>query len=153
LSAPLAVALDSVGSLYIADYAANRIRKVTNGIISTVAGDGTYGFGGDGGPALSAQLAYPSGIALDAAGNLYIADSNNNRVRNVSNGVITTVAGNGFPPGGAQLNIPTAVAVDSAGDLYIADGDGVRKSSKGVITMVAGNGKSGFGGDGGPAVF
>ncbi len=142
------------------------------------------GFGGDGGPATSAQLNGPSGVAVDSAGNLYIADSYNDRVREVSNGVITTVAGNGVLapsngiPGGrgyggfsgdggpatsAQLSTLTSVSVDSAGNLYISDYDNyrVRKVSNpsnpsgGVITTVAGSGPGGgfggFGGDGGPA--
>src|SRR5665811_1662962 len=80
-------------SLYIA--AGNRIRRVSNGVITTVAGDGTWGYSGDNGPAIGAQLRSPSGVAADSAGNLYIADWQNNRIRKVSNGVITTVAGNG----------------------------------------------------------
>ena len=87
--------MDSAGNLYIADSGNNRIRKVSNGVITTVAGNGTAGFSGDNGPATSAQLNYPQGVAVDSAGNLYIADTGNNRIRKVSNGVITTVAGNG----------------------------------------------------------
>ena len=97
--------------------------------IKTVAGNGTPGYSGDNGPATSAQLYYPSGMAVDTAGNLYIADELNNRVRRVSNGVITTVAGNGMrgyngdngPATSAQLGLPSGVAVDAAGNLYIAD--------------------------------
>ena len=92
------VAVDSAGNLYIADTANNRIRKVSNGVITTVAGNGTAGFSGDNGPATSAQLTDPEGVAVDSAGNLYIADTGNNRIRKVSNGVITTVAGNGRDP-------------------------------------------------------
>ncbi len=121
--------MDSAGNLYIADTDNNRIRKVSNGVITTVAGNGTQGFSGDNGPATSAQLYIPGGVAVDSAGNLYIADTYNNRIRKVSNGVITTVAGNGTvgfggdngPATSAQLNTPVAVAVDSAGNLYIAD--------------------------------
>ncbi len=87
--------MDSAGNLYIADTGNNRIRKVSNGVITTVAGNGIAGFSGDNGPATSAQLNYPMGVAVDSAGNLYIADVGNNRIRKVSNGVITTVAGNG----------------------------------------------------------
>ena len=92
---PKGVAVDSDGNLFIADVSNSRIRKVSNGVITTVAGNGTLGFSGDTGPATSAQLANPSGVAVDSAGNLYIADTNNNRIRMVSNGVITTVAGSG----------------------------------------------------------
>ena len=156
--------MDSAGNLYIADTGNNRIRKVSNGVITTVAGNGAQGFSGDNGPATSAQLNDPSGVAVDSAGNLYIADSDNNRIREVSNGVITTVAGStGTIPirdracllrrlqrrqrsgHRAQLNDPTGVAVDSAGNLYIADydNDRIRKVSNGVITTVAGDGTRG----------
>ena len=107
----------------------NRIRKVSNGVITTVAGNGTAGFSGDNGPATSAQLNHPQGVAVDSAGNLYIADTANNRIRKVSNGVITTVAGNGTcrlqrrqrPGHQRPVEQPHGVAVDSAGNLYIAD--------------------------------
>src|ERR1019366_4147209 len=88
------VALDAAGNLYIADSGNSRIRKVTKGVITTVAGNGTNGFGGDNGPATSAQLNGPSGLAVDSAGNLFITDGGS-RIRKVSSGVITTVAGNG----------------------------------------------------------
>ncbi len=158
---PLAVAVDAAGNLYIADEIGERIRKVGNGVITTVAGNGNPGSGGDGGPATSAQLNSPVGIALDSAGNLYIADSSNNRIREVTNGVITTVAGNGQrgnsgdggPATGAELNNPFGVAFDSAGNLYIADtgNNTIRRIANGVIATVAGNGVQGFSGDGGPA--
>ena len=161
LNGPGAVAVDAAGDLYIAEYSGQRIRKVSKGVITTVAGNRTQGFSGDDGPATSAQLNTPSGVAVDPAGNLYIADYGDNRIRKVSNGVITTVAGNGTsgnigdngPATGAQLNYPTGVAVDSAGDLYIAEysGQRIRKVSKGVITTVAGSGTAGFSGDNGPA--
>jgi sugar lactone lactonase YvrE len=154
------VAVDPAGNLYIADTWNNRIRKVSNGVITTVAGNGTEGSSGDNGPAISAQLS-ASGVAVDSAGNLYIADEFNNRIRKVSKGVITTVAGNGLrgfsgdngPATSAQLNRPRGVAADSAGNLYIADtwNDCIRKVSNGVITTVAGNGTGGLGGDDGPA--
>ena len=158
LSSPDDVAVDSAGNLYIADSLHGRVRKVSKGLITTVAGNGTLGFSGDSGPATSAQLAHPEGITVDSAGNLYIAERNNSRVRKVSDGVITTVAGNGTfgfsgdngPATSAQLDEPLSVAVDSAGNLYIADRrNRIRKVSNGVITTVAGGGSSL--GDNGPA--
>jgi uncharacterized protein (TIGR03437 family) len=152
------IAVDSAGNLFILDQ--GRVREVSNGIITTVAGDGTFGYSGDGGPATSAQLNRPAGIAVDAAGNIYIADSGNNRIRKVANGTITTVAGNGTPgyagDGGvatlAELNGPTGLAVDPAGNLYFADtgNSRVRKLLGPIIALVAGNGTPGFSGDGGP---
>jgi hypothetical protein len=152
-----ALAVDSLGNLYIADAGNNRIRKVSGGVITTVAGGGTEF--GDGGPATSAQLFLPRGVAVDGAGNLYIAEYA--RIRKVSNGIITTVAGNGMSgfsgDGGSATSASIAaisVAVDFAGDIYIG-GDypdnRVRKISNGVIVTVAGDGTSGFSGDGGPA--
>ena len=161
---PYAVALDGAGNLYIADYGNNRIRKVTpGGTISTVAGNGTFGAAGDGGPATSANLNRPYSVAVDTAGNLYIADFGNQRIRKVTpGGIISTVAGNGGtgfsgdggPAISAQLNSPWGVAVDSAGNLYIADNQNnrIRKVTPGgTISTVAGNGTIGFSGDGGPA--
>src|SRR5450759_2275213 len=159
---PSGVAVDSAGNLYITDEASNRIWKVSNGLIAVVAGNGTSGFSGDNGPATSAQLNVPYGVAVDSAGNLYIADTGNNRVRKVASGMVTTVAGNGTPgfsgdngpATSAQLNVPYGVAVDSAGNLYIADSGNIRirKVANGTITTVAGNGYSGFGGDNIPAI-
>jgi sugar lactone lactonase YvrE len=167
------VAVDSIGNLYIADTTHNRIRKVTSdGIICTVAGTGTglgsIGYSGDGGPATAAQLGNPYGLAVDSAGNLYIADSGNNRVRKVtSDGIIRTVAGTGTGWGStgyggdggkateAKLSSPTGVAVDSIGNLYIADSMNhcIRKvTTDGIIRTVAGNGSNGYGGDGVPAI-
>jgi uncharacterized protein (TIGR03437 family) len=159
LNYPSGVAVDSAGNLYIADYFNQRIRKVSNGVITTVAGNGTWGFSGDNGPATSAQLYNPNGLAVDSSGNLYIADTYNYRVRKVSNGVITTVAGGGSVLGdgglatSARLGLPYSVAVDSAGNLYIADAgtNRIRKVSNGAIATVAGNGTLGFNGDGGLA--
>ena len=129
LNSPKGVAVDGSGNLYIADTGNYRVRSVSGGVIGTVAGNGVLGFMGDNGPAVGAQLNVPNGIALDAAGNLYIADYNNNCIRKVVAGVISTVAGKGTAgfsgDGGlatqAQLNLPYVIAVDSAGNLYIAD--------------------------------
>jgi sugar lactone lactonase YvrE len=160
LSAPTGVVVDGNRNIYIADSNNHRVRKVTpNGVITTVAGTGTAGNGGDGGQATAAQLNYPYGVAVDGSGNLYIADSSNNRIRRVgTDGTISTVAGNGTPgfagDGGAatsaQLNLPTGVAVDQSGNLYIADANNqrVRKVSGGTITTLAGNGVNGYASDG-----
>ena len=161
---PAGAVADAAGNLYIADTWNHRIRKVdTEGVITTLAGTGRRGDGGDGGPASAARLAYPTGVAADAAGNLYIADSWNHRVRKVdADGVITTFVGTGRRGGGgdggpasaARLANPSAVAVDAAGSLYIADtwNHRVRKvDADGVITTLAGGGYRSDIGDGGPA--
>ena len=152
LSIIVGVAVDSSGNLYIAD-TGKRIRKVSNGLISTVAGNGTAGFSGDGGPAISAQLNSPTGVAVDAAGDLYIADSSNQRIRKVSKGLISTITGTGFqstpltgsfsgddgPATNAGLNFPAGVAVDSRGNIFIADTGNhrIRKVSDGIINTLA----------------
>ena len=178
---PFSVAVDNAGNLFLSETSVDsdgynsdfRVRKVSpTGIITTVAGNGTQGFSGDGGPATSAQLAGPAGIAVDGAGNLFVADEGNYRIRKVSaDGIITTVAGNGTygssgdggPATSAQVSSPLGVAVDGAGNLFIVStlgggsevnfGTGlIRKvSSSGIVTTVAGNGSPGFSGDGGPA--
>ena len=176
LFSPGDLALDRAGNLFIADRSNTRIRKVdvVTGIITTVAGTGTAGFSGDGGPALTADLNQPGGVAVDSAGNLYIADSSNLRVRKVdaATGIITTTAGNGevdFPGDGglaaeAALTDPEGVAVDGAGNLFITQrgvvfgsverGTAIRRvdGTTGIISTVAGNDEVDFLGDGGPAI-
>jgi sugar lactone lactonase YvrE len=167
------VAADSAGDVFFGSIVAV-IEISPDGTIHTVAGS-TFGFSGDGGPATNAQLAYPGGVALDGAGNLYIADIQNHRVRKVTpDGIISTIAGSSTTtsntgcchpsPGGfsgdggpaidAQLSFPADVAVDVAGNVYIADwgNNRIRKvSTDGIITTIAGNGIQGYSGDGGPA--
>jgi uncharacterized protein (TIGR03437 family) len=131
LNFPFGLAVDKSGTLYIADGLNNRVRKVSGGVITTVAGNGTAGFTGDNASATSAELNNPTGVAVDSSGNLYIADSGNNVVRKVASGTITTFAGNnsagagysgdGAAATGAQLNNPVGVAVDASGNVYIAD--------------------------------
>jgi len=162
LSQPNGIAVDSAGNLYIADTFNSRIRRVSNGVITTVAGNGTFAFGGDNGPAIAAALDFPEGVAVDSAGNLYIADYSNDRVRMVSNGIITTISGTGKsgccgddgPATSAEFEGPVGVAVDSAGNLYIADifNNRIRDVSKGAINTVAGNGIPGSSGDNGAAI-
>ena len=164
LNAPNGVAIDASGNIYIADESNNRIRKVsTSGIINTIAGNGTGGYGGDGGAATSAALYYPQGVAVDGSGNVYIADWFNHRIRVVNSaGVIKTFAGNGTagysgdtsPATSATLNYPSGVAVDPAGNVYIADysNNRIRKvGTTGIIFTYSGNGLPAFSGDGGPA--
>jgi uncharacterized protein (TIGR03437 family) len=165
LDQPEGMVVDSAGNLYIADAANARVRKVSPaGIITTIAGTGQPGFSGDNGPAGSAQLDQPYGVALDSSGNLYIADFGNQRVRRVATGgTITTVAGNGQtgsngdggPATSAQMLSPRNLAIDPAGDIYVSEfvGHSVRRiATDGTITTFAGTGVAGFSGDTGPAV-
>lgn len=160
---PGGIAVDSAENLFIADLN-NRIRRVdTNGIITTVAGNGSNGYSGDGGAATNAMLGYPYNVTVDGAGNLFFADYNNNRVRKVdTNGIITTVAGNGTngysgdsgAATNAMLGLPYDVAVDTAGNLFIADysNNRIRRvDTNGLITTVAGNGNYSYSGDGSAA--
>ena len=164
LNRPYALAIDKAGNMYIADTYNDAIRKVaaSTGIISTIAGT-MQGFGGDGGGATGALFDTPTAVVLDAAGNLYIADTNNHRIRKVGlDGNISSFAGtgnaastgDGGPASNAALHSPEGLAIDKAGNIYVADtaGHRVRKIAlDGTITTVAGNGSGGFGGDGGPA--
>ncbi|MFH0907421.1 MAG: MBG domain-containing protein [bacterium] len=165
LNFPKSVAVDGIGNVYVADSENNRIRKVdTNGVITTLAGNGIYDFGGDGGPATNASLQAPTSVAPDQDGNVYIADRYNNRIRKVDDGgIITTVAGNGSfgysGDGGAAtnaaLNYPSAVAVDWMGRIYFSDTENARirrVDTNGIINALAGNGNFGYSGDGGPAL-
>ena len=163
-----AVAVDASGNVYFVDAFNYRIRKVTlaTGIISTIAGNGTSAYSGDGGQATAASLYYPQGVAVDGSGNVYIADESDNRIRKVTaaTGIITTIAGSsltgGFSGDGgqataAQLNQPWGVAVDASGNVYFADWSNQRirmiTVSTGIITTIAGTGTAGFSGDGGVA--
>ncbi len=161
LNQPYNVAADAPGNVYIADYSNNVIRKVsTSGIITTYAGTGVAGYSGDAGPASSAKLHNPAGVALDTFGNLYIADANNNAIREViTSGSIYTLAGTGTAgysgDGGnstlAQLNYPVSIAVDPFQQVYIADyfNNAVRIiDTFGIINTFAGNGSIGYSGDG-----
>ena len=167
LEVPVFVLEDSAGDFYIADSGNNRVRLVTKstGDISTIAGNANAQLSGDGALAVNASLNSPTGLAFDSAGNLYIADADNNAVRMVTvGGVITTIAGasanpgfsgDGGPAPQAQLYRAAGVAVDAAGNVFIADDINcrIRKiDTNGIITTVAGSGAFGFAGDGGPAV-
>ena len=158
------IALDGNGDLFFADDDNNVIRKIApSGVITTIAGTATPGYSGDGGPATAARLNYPSGIATDGHGNLYIADNGNYVIRKIdATGTITTVAGNGTwgysgdggPAVSARLNGCVAMAFDRAGNMYIADGNTrIRKvNTTGTISTVAGGSMWGYSGDGGAAV-
>jgi uncharacterized protein (TIGR03437 family) len=156
LRGPSGVAVDSSGNIYIADTGNHVIRVVTNGIISTIAGDNTGGYMGDGGAAVDAELDLPTSVAVDASGNIYIADSGNNVIREItaSNGYINTILGDGITT--TVLNNPVSIALDGKGNLYVCDSNGLRvlkfSLSTSTVTLVAGNGNIGFSGDFGPAV-
>ncbi|MDA8184419.1 MAG: hypothetical protein M0035_08365, partial [Actinomycetota bacterium] len=164
LQFPVAVALNAAGDIFVADWS-NRVIEVTpSGAARTVAGTGVAGFSGDGGPAVKAELDRPSGLAVAPNGDLYIADSGNNRVRMVSpNGIITTIAGTGVagfsgdggPAVKAELNDPEGLAIGPGGGLYIADSHNQRIREVlpgGAIRTVAGNGEVGYTGEGVPAL-
>ncbi len=170
LSAPYDVAVDAAGNVYIADQNNHCIRKVnTSGIISTICGNGLIGLGaaGDGGPAVSAKLNYPHSIDVDAAGNLYISDYGNNRIRKINtSGTISTIVGavglpygytgDGGPATAARIYYPEGLDVDNAGNLYFCDwtNHAVRKvGTTGIINTIAGTGTSGASGDGGLATL
>ncbi len=164
IASPLSVAVDTFGNVYFAEQNNHRIRKIsTSGILTTAAGNGGASFSGDGGAATAAGISYPSGVWLDAASNIYIADAGNNRIRKVTSaGIISTVAGSstsGYTGDGgaataAKLFNPSGVTTDSLGNIYIADRNNnvVRKvTTAGIISTVAGTGTSGYSGDGAAA--
>ncbi len=165
INGPVGVAVDDAGNLYFADTGNSRIRRVsTAGQISTVAGTGISGYDGDDKPATSASLSFPDSVAVDAAGNVFIVDTGNNRIRRVdTTGRISTVAGTGVlgydgdnkPATSARLRLPSGVAFDDAGGFYIADSFNHRirhVDASGIITTVAGTGVQGYDGDNKPAV-
>jgi hypothetical protein len=163
MSSPYGVAVDNWGNVYLTEgEAEGRIRKISlSGIITTVAGGGAVGLG-DGGPATNATL-YPAGVVVDGAGNIYITDAVNNRVRKVNtSGIITTVAGGGSvigdggPATAAKMWHPYAIAIDGWGNLYVGEDYGARVrmiTGSGIITTVAGTGSSGYSGDNIPATI
>jgi sugar lactone lactonase YvrE len=163
LYSPSRLAIDSNNNLFISDNAYHRIRVVTpEGLIRTVAGTGQIAFAGDGGPATSAALNQPEGVATDKQNNLYVADSLNHRIRRINpQGIISTIVGTGAADSrgdeglatAASVNQPTGVFVDSDGNLYVAEraGNRIRKISNGIITTIAGTGQPGSAGDGGQA--
>lgn len=165
LSAPRGICLDRSGNLYVADTGNHRVLLVpAQGLVTTVAGNGAQGMAGDGGPAPLAELNQPAACALDSAGDLYIADTYNHRIRKIdTTGTITTVAGNGSagesgdegPAQATSLNTPRGVAVDDNGNIYISDSGNncIRQvTPDGIVHLIGGAGAAGFSGDGGPAL-
>ena len=163
---PSGVVADASGNVYIGDMLNHRVRMVdgSTGLISTIGGTGSAGFGGDGGPATAAQFNRPYGLTLDGVGNLYVADQYNHRVRkiNLASGIVTTILGNGTsgssgdggPATAALIDFPNYVHADGAGNLYVTDNGNhkIRKiNTSGIINTVVGTGVGGFSGDGGPA--
>ncbi len=163
VSMPHCIALDAAGNMYITEAGSNRVRKVnTTGTITTIAGNGLAGYAGDNGPATNASLEFPYGIALDAAGNVFFADSYYGVVRKIdAAGIITTIAGNtaatslgdNGPATAANINGVIGIAISADNTMYLSSVDNklIRKIEGGIITSFAGNGSSGFSGDGGPA--
>ncbi len=166
LETPAGVVVDGAGNVYILTSSDGRVREVSATVINTIAGIGTFGFSGDGGPATSAEFSAPTGLALDSGGNLYVADTGNQRIRKfTSGGTINTIAGNGAdassysgdggPAAKAQLNGPKGAAADAAGNVYIADTGNNRVRvvlTDGNIKTFAGTGTAGYSGDNGLAV-
>ncbi|MBN8691717.1 MAG: T9SS type A sorting domain-containing protein [Bacteroidetes bacterium] len=163
---PHGIAVDASGNIYVSEVYLARVRKInTSGIINTIAGNGNVGYAGDGGPAISAELKWPYDVAVDASGNIYIADAGNNRIRMINTlGVISTIAGNGLagysgdggPATSAQLNSASGIDVDPLGNIFIADrfNGRIRKiNSSGTISTIAGSGVMGNSGDGGLATL
>ena len=157
LSFPASLAVDAEGQLFIAELFEHRIRRVdSSGIITSIAGTGEEGFSGDGGPSVEAQLSYPRGVAVDAAGNVFIADARNQRIRKVDpSGTISTYPRGHSSDGVTLSGNPGGVAVDAAGNLFFTDttkSNVYRVDSSGIITHIAGVWSSGYSGDGGPAL-
>jgi sugar lactone lactonase YvrE len=164
---PNGICSDTSGNIYFVDSYNSCVRKVTvaTGIITTIAGNGSYGYSGNGGPATAAEFEYPCGVALDTAENVYIADEYNHVIRKVTvaTGIITAIAGNSiqgyFGDGGqataAEFDYPDGLGLDASGNIYIADyfNHRIRKVTvaTGIITTFAGNGTANYSGDGGPA--
>ena len=162
-SFPESITMDASGNIYVIDRYAPCVRKIsTAGVVTTIAGNGTFGFAGDGGPATAALLDNPMNVTVDAAGNVYICDWINARVRKINtSGIITTIAGNGSPawsgdggPATAAGMRPTSLLITTAGEILVCDGSNnrLRKiDASGIITTIAGTGVGGYSGDGGPA--